>query len=139
MNKRDIEEEAKLSFYMRDNSSRFNEEGKKAIYAIIAVAWAISFTNGKFSPTPYVLWSLGLALLYVFVELVYRLLSACFYKYLLMKYYVQSDTPRDAQKIKTRTTFWNHVGQVKAIVLACLLLASFVLMLLAVLSFREFV
>ena len=56
----------KIASYMKDAASTFRSEGRKAVYVIIATAWTISFTNGKFTPTDDTLWSLGLALFYLF-------------------------------------------------------------------------
>lgn len=49
----------KIASYMKDAASTFRSEGRKAVYVIIATAWTISFTNGKFTPTDDTLWSLG--------------------------------------------------------------------------------
>ena len=131
----------KIASYMRETSSKFKLEGIKAVYAIIGTSWAISFIGGKFTPTCYVRWSLGLAITYVFLNLLYYLLSASYYKFLLFKYfspvedgdfdYRQNINKDDVTKMTTR---WNHLGQIWSFVLALLLLTSFIFMLFEISS-----
>lgn len=134
-----ISDGGKIAAYMKEASSNLRNEGRKAIYAIIASAWAISFSEGKFTPTCDVLWSLGLAISYVFLELLYYLISSSFYKYLLTKNFVTTKDGdykyKETSKGITKTTkFWMHVGQIWVFVLSLILLASFICMLIAIFS-----
>ena len=124
---------------MRDASSNFRNEGRKAIYAIIAIAWTISFSEGKFTPTCYVLWSLGLAILYVFLDLLHFLISSSFYKYLLTKNFVSTKDgdykyKETSKGITKKTKIWMQAGQVWMFFLSLILLASFICMLIAIFS-----
>lgn len=58
----------KIASYMKDAATNLRSEGRKAVYAIIATTWTISFTNGKFTPTNAILLSLGLAIAYLFLD-----------------------------------------------------------------------
>lgn len=132
----------KIASYMKDASSNLRSEGRKAVYAIIATAWTISFTDGKFSPTCYIQLALGLALSYLFLDLLFFLISSSLYKYLLTKYFNSSKDGdfqyKDESKRITKTTkYWMHVGHIWMIIMSLILLASFIFMLLAVFSLRE--
>ena len=133
----------KIASYMKDAASTFRREGRKAVYAIIATAWTISFTNGKFTPTDDTLWSLGLALFYLFLDLLYSLFSSSLYKILLFKYFTprkngefQYKNEDEGKKVTKVTKIWNHIGQVWLLIMSLLLLISFVFMVYVVISLR---
>jgi len=131
----------KIASYMKDASSNLRSEGRKAVYAIIATAWTISFTDGKFSPTCNVQWALGLALFYLFIDLLYFLITSSLYKYLLTKYFNSTKDGdfqyKDESKRITKTTkCWMHIGQVWLIIMSLILLVSFVFMFLAILALK---
>lgn len=129
----------KIVSYMNDASSNLRNAGRKAVYAIIAVAWTISFTGGKFTPTENILWSLGLALSYLFLDLLYFLISSSLYRCLLVKYFIpmlNGDFQyKDEGKRPTKITkCWNLIGQIWIIIMSLLLLASFIFMILVIFS-----
>lgn len=134
----------KISSYMREFSSKFKSEGRKAIYVIIATAWSISYADGKFIPSNYVISALVLAVLFIFFDLLYYLISSSLYKYLLNKYFITTkdgdflykDTVKDETQITKTTKLWMHVGQIWTFVLSCLLLTSFIFIILAILSLK---
>lgn len=127
----------KIASYMKEAATNFRSEGRKAVYAIIATAWTISFTNGRFTPTKAILLSLGLAIAYLFLDLLYFLLSSSLYKFLLFKYFkpikngefqYKDEDEDGGKKVSKKTKCWNHVGQVWLFIMSILLLASFVIM-----------
>lgn len=133
----------KIASYMKDAASNLRSEGRKAVYAIIATAWTISFTDGKFTPTNNILWSLGLALTYLLLDLLYFLISSSLYKYLLFKYFkpkkdgefqYTNKTEREGEKVANITKSWNHIGQLWILIMSLLLLTSFLFMLLVIFS-----
>lgn len=133
----------KIASYMKDAATNLRSEGRKAVYAIIATTWTISFTNGKFTPTNAILLSLGLAIAYLFLDLLYSLFSSSLYKFLLFKYFkpikdgeFQYKDKVEEEKITKITKFWNHVGQVWLLIMSILLLVSFIFMTYVIFSLK---
>lgn len=56
-------------------SARLSEVGRQVVLAIIAGAWAVSYSNSVFSPSRLIVWSLALAFLYLFMDLLYYLIT----------------------------------------------------------------
>lgn len=133
----------KIASYMMDAASKFRSEGRKAVYAIIATAWAISFTDGKFTPINNTIWSLVFALFYLFLDLLYLFISSSLYKWLLSKFFepvkdgdFQYNDENKEESVEKITRIWNHIGYACALVMSISLLVSFIFMLLVVLSLR---
>ena len=131
----------KIASYMKDASSNLRSEGRKAVYAIIATAWTISFTDGMFPPTCNVQWALGLTLSYLFLDLLYFLITSSLYKYLLTIYFnsvkdADFQYKDESKRITETTKCWMHIGQVWLIIMSLILLVSFVFMFLAILALK---
>lgn len=133
----------KISSYVTDATSKLRSGGRKAVYAIIVTAWTISFTNGMFTPTNAILWSLGLAIAYLFLDLLYYLILSSRYELLLFKYFkpindgdFQYKDANDGERIAKITKFWTRVGMVWLFFMSILLLVSFAFMVYVVISLK---
>lgn len=129
----------KIFSYMTTASSNLRSVGRTVVYAIIATSWAISYTQEGFHPIGYIRDVLILSIIYVFLDLLYYLISAILYKYYLTKYFIP-DKDGDFQykdpqtEITKGTKIWMEIGQVWVIILSLILLAAAVLMILTILS-----
>lgn len=122
--------------YLADMSSKARNVGRSVVFAIIATSWTLAYSNNIFHPIPVVLWSLALAIIYVFLDLLYYVIITAVYKYILINYFDPVEggfvykQGKDASSI---TRVWMNVGFWWIIVMSLILLLSSLLMILYVL------
>lgn len=123
--------------YLADNSSKARSLGRSTVFAIIATSWTLAYSNNIFHPIPVVLWSLALAIIYVFLDLLHYVIITTVYKYILINYFDPVEggfvykQGKDASSI---TRVWMNVGFWWIIVMSLILLLSSLLIILYVLS-----
>lgn len=128
---------ADVAKYLADNSSKARSLGRSTVFAIIATSWTLAYSNNVFHPIPVVLWSLALAIIYVFLDLLHYVIITTVYKYILINYFDPVEggfvykQGKDASSI---TRVWMNVGFWWIIVMSLILLLSSLLMILYVLS-----
>lgn len=122
---------------LAEKSSKARNVGRSVVFAIIATSWTLAYSNNVFHPIPVVLWSLALAIIYVFLDLLYYVIITAVYKYILINYFDPVEggfvykQGKDASSI---TRVWMNVGFWWIIVMSLILLLSSLLMILYVLS-----
>lgn len=131
----------RISQYMQNSTSNIRSVGRKAIYAFIATAWALSVDKGKV-PEPTILCSLFFAILYLTVDFWYFYHSAFKYKDLLKKYFRPStdgemeyiNKERDEKDVDKETEDLMSFGDYAVKTMAILLFLSFVSLLISLIS-----
>lgn len=123
--------------YLSEMSIKARSVGRNVVFAVIATSWALAYNNNVFSPIPLVVWALTLAIIYVFFDLLYYVLTTAIYKYILINFLeptkrgFQYKKGKDASQI---TRKWMNVGFVWIVVMSLLLFASSILLILHILS-----
>ena len=57
--------------HVNELSDKISKIGRQIVFAIIAGVWTLSYSNNVFSPSDLIIWSIALAFLYLFLDLVY--------------------------------------------------------------------
>lgn len=60
-----------IASWITDMSTKAKTIGRQVVFAVIATSWTLAYTKGKFMPQPLIKWALLLALVYVFLDLLY--------------------------------------------------------------------
>lgn len=128
--------------YLADMSSKARNVGRNIVFAIIATSWTLAYSNNVFHPIPVVLWSLALAIIYVFLDLLHYVIITAVFKYILINYFDSGEggfvykQGKDASSI---TRAWMNVGFWWIIAMSLILLLSSLLMILYVLSLASLI
>lgn len=88
---------------MQDNARKGKKIERYCVYTIIATAWAMSYKTGTLTYNLQIKVSLILGILWVFLDILYYLGNAIFYKYLLVKYFKPTED--------SNFTYKNHVAE----------------------------
>lgn len=127
--------------YLRDSSSKVSTVGRSVFFAIIATVWTLSFSNNSFNPSCLNKWSLVLAIIYVFLDLLNYLLTTAVFKYILNNFFELTEEgfryregKEDCATICSH--IWMEICYWWMIVMSLLLLASSVLLILHVISIK---
>lgn len=81
INQLEKDQEKALSIF-KSVDSLFDKQskiGRQIVLAIIAGAWTLSYSNNLFCPSKLVIWSLALAFVYLFCDLLYYLVTMWVY------------------------------------------------------------
>lgn len=116
-----------VASWITDMSTKAKTIGRQVVFAVIATSWTLAYTKGKFTPHPLIKWALLLALVYVFLDLLYYVASTAFYKYILLKYFEPIDGGFKHKKGKnsdTITRFWLRFGFWWLVVMSLVMLFS---------------
>lgn len=117
-------------------AKRLSELGRQIVFAIIAGAWTLSYSHSEFCPSKFLIWSIALAFLYLFFDLLYYLFSYLIYH----GYYVFNkddvtfdlvDTKKDTIRSQAK---WDKVGGYWIFGKTLILLASAALIIIHVFS-----
>lgn len=129
-----------ISNYLIDMSTKARALGRSIVFSIIAASWTLSYINNAFVPTFYIKWSLALALIYLFLDLLFYVLMTAVYKYMLVNYFDPIPTEgyknkkgKDAIKCSKK---WMDFGFVWLILLSLLLLVSSAFIILHVVQLQ---
>lgn len=129
-----------ISNYLVDMSTKARALGRSIVFSIIAASWTLSYINNAFVPTFYIKWSLALALIYLFLDLLYYVLMTAVYKYILVNYFepisnegYNNKENKDAIKCSKK---WMNFGFVWLILLSLLLLVSSAFIILHVVQLQ---
>lgn len=129
-----------ISNYLVDMSTKARALGRSIVFSIIAASWTLSYINNAFVPTFYIKWSLALALIYLFLDLLFYVLMTAVYKYMLVKYFdpipdegYKNKVGKDAIKCSKK---WMNFGFVWLILLSLLLLVSSAFIILHVVQLQ---
>lgn len=127
-----------VSGYLYEMSSKAKTVGRSVVFSIIATTWTLSYSYGMFIPTLYIKWSLGLALIYLFLDLLYYFLMTTVYKYILLNYFEPNDEEgfvnKEGKNATRCTKWWMKFGFVWLIFMLLLLLVSSIFLILEVLQ-----
>lgn len=129
-----------ISQYLVDMSTKARSLGRNIVFSIIAASWTLSYTNNAFVPTFYIKWSLALALIYLFLDLLFYFIMTTVYKYILVNYFepipdegYKNKEGKDAIKCSKK---WMNFGFVWLILLSLLLLVSSAFIILHVVQLQ---
>lgn len=132
----------KVAKYMTEAASQANKIGRTIVYGIIAVGWSFSLKDGSFLPSILIQWSLVLSLIYIVLDLFYRVFSALFYRVVLKKFFYsiknqgfeyKVDKNDGCTQVNKLTRKWNAVGVYFLLSITGLLIVSGVLLILSLL------
>lgn len=140
--KKPSQDGANVVNYLVDMSSKARNVGRGVVFAIIATSWTLAYSNNVFYPIPAILWSLALAIIYVFLDLLYYVLLTAVYKYILLHYFDSAEggfVYKKGMDASSITRIWMNVGFWWMIVISIILLASSLLMILYVLSLANII
>ena len=135
----------KIAGYMSDSANKANDLSRKIVFAIIAVAWSISIKDGSFIPSVHVLWSLICSIIFILLDILYRLLSSIYYRCIIRKYFVAKegegyvykdiageDNINLRNEVNAKTARWQKIGMWWLIIMELFLIASSVLLILEI-------
>lgn len=135
----------KLAEYMTNSANLANDLSRKIVFAIIAVAWSISIKDGSFVPSLYVLWSLIFSLIFIILDIMYRILSSIYYRRIIKKYFVAKegegyvykdvagmDNINLLREVNCKTAMWQRIGMWWLIVMELFLIVSGVLLIIEI-------
>lgn len=132
--------------YMTDASSNANTMGRRVIYTLIAVLWAIAYSeeNGRINTSIWLIISFIGGILYVYLDFLYFFLSAWFYKNILKKHFIPEENggmayknKRSSQIVDCKTKCWLEVGLYWSIILMLLMFITAVSLIVHVVSLFE--
>lgn len=63
-------------------ADKVSKIGRQVVFAIIAGAWTLSYSNNVFCPSRFIVFALAFAFLYLFFDLLYYLVTIWLYNYL---------------------------------------------------------
>ncbi len=131
----------KIAQYMREASNKANSISRTVVFAIIATAWSISINDGTFVPNNLVKWALILSIVFVVLDILYKVISSLFYRYILNKYfksckdngheYKTNDNTYNI-RVNTLTSLWQALGVWCFLVLQLLLITAGVLLIISI-------
>lgn len=129
-----------ISNYLVDMSTKARSLGRNIVFSIIATSWTLSYINNTFVPTFYIKWSLALALIYLFLDLLFYFIMTTVYKYILVNYFdpvpnkgYENKEDKDAIKC---SKIWMNFGFVWLIIMLLLLLVSAAFIILHVVQLQ---
>ena len=129
--------------YMTDASSKADTMGRHVMYTLIAVLWAITYSekNGTVNASIWLLISFICGILYVCLDFFYYFLSAWIYKDILKKHFKPEENggmvyrDRISSKIvECKTKCWLDVGCYWSFALMLLLLLTAISLIIHVAS-----
>lgn len=136
-------ERNEISGYLIDMSTKARSVGRSVVFSVIAASWTLSYFDDAFKPSILIKWSLGLALSYLFFDLLFYIIMTTVYKYILVRNF-ETDEDGDYNyaegvDVDSRTKWWMNFGFVWLIGMSLLLLASSALLIIHVLKLQPIV
>lgn len=116
-----------IASWITDMSTKAKAIGRQVVFAVIATSWTLAYTKGKFMPQPLIKWALLLALVYVFLDLLYYIASTAFYKYILLKYFEPIDggfKHKVGKSSDSITRIWLKIGFLWLVIMSLVMLVS---------------
>ena len=116
--------------FMKEASSKRDTMGRQVIYTLIAVLWALTYSeeNGKITASIWLVISFICGILYVCLDYLYHFVSNYFYKSILKNHFIPEENggmvykDRISSKIvEYRTKCWMDVGCCWSFILMLLL------------------
>lgn len=120
---------------LKENASTARTVGRSVVFTIIATSWALTYSRGELHASSMIKWSLFLALVYVFLDILHYVVVTAVYKYILVQYFDSVEggyiykKGKDASACSRR---WMNVGFVWLIIMSAILLVSSVLLMIYV-------
>ena len=125
-----------IKVYLVDMSTKARSVGRNVVFSVIAASWTICYTNNVFKPSLEIKLSLGLALVYLFLDLLYYIIMTTVYKYMLVRYFKSEDDGGYGYAgnidIEGRTKWWMKFGFIWLLVMSAILLTSSILLIIHV-------
>lgn len=114
--------------YMQKSSKNAIEIGRRVMYALLAILWALSYSKGTLTNSWWLKSSLICGIAYVCLDHLYYVLSAWVYKRILKKYFQPQENGGMAYKedvcrddVDKKTKKWMDTGSYWIIVLMALI------------------
>lgn len=132
--------------YMTDASSKTQTIGRKVIYTLIAVLWAITYSeeNGKINASIWLTMSFISGILYVCFDFLYYFISGLYYKCILTDYFIPEENggmrykdDKSSEIVDRKTRRWMDMGSYWSILLMLLLFLTAVPLIIHVVSLYE--
>lgn len=120
----------------RKLSNELSKLGRQIVFAIIAGAWTLSYTQNEFMPSNFLLWSIALAFIYLFLDLLYYLVTYLIYHgyFVFNKKDIKFDLVDTEENTIISQAKWDKVGGYWIFGKALVLLASAALIIIHVFS-----
>ena len=115
-------------------TSKSRKLGRNVVYTLLAAAWALSFSKDGFQRIPLILWSLGLAILYVFLDLLYYFIAAIYFKILQ---YLNNNKSFPAATLVKIERGWSIYFVIWNFILVLLLMTSALLIVVYIFTFKN--
>ena len=82
-----------IKSFMKDASSKKDTMGRQVIYTLIAVLWALTYSeeNGKINASIWLVISFTCGILYVCLDYLYHFASNYFYKSILKNHFIPEE------------------------------------------------
>lgn len=130
----------KISDYLRDMSTKARKLGRSIVFSIIAASWTISYEYQTFAPSSLIKWSLALALIYLFLDLLFYVIMTSCYKYIIVSFFnhkngrVSFANTKDPDKCDDISRLLSNIGLYWLIGMSLLLLTASLLMIIHVVN-----
>lgn len=142
MNSKENKEELKIREERRSRiierkayiTSKSRKLGRNVVYTLLAASWALSFSKDGFQRIPLIQWSLGLAILYVFLDLLYYFIAAIYFK--ILQYLNNKESFPAARLVKIERS-WSIYFVLWNFILVLLLMTSALLIVVYIFSFKN--
>ena len=115
-------------------TSKSRKLGRNVVYTLLAASWALSFSKDGFQRIPLILWSLGLAILYVFLDLLYYFIAAIYFKILQ---YLNNNKSFPAATLVKIERGWSIYFVIWNFILVLLLMTSALLIVVYIFTFKN--
>lgn len=117
-------------------SGKLSDMGRQVVIAIIAGAWTLSYSEGKFTPSIYIVWSIALAFSYLIIDLLYYFVSRVVYMGFIK---FENDSAiwqlrSDIKTISRRAKVWKTISSIWIIIKIPILIISSALIIVHVFS-----
>ena len=135
-----------IKSFMKDASSKKDTMGRQVIYTLIAVLWALTYSeeNGKINASIWLVISFTCGILYVCLDYLYHFASNYFYKSILKNHFIPEEKggmvykDRISSKIvECKTKCWMDVGCCWSFILMLLLFFTAIPLIIHVVSLSE--
>lgn len=132
--------------FMKEASSKRDTMGRQVIYTLIAVLWALTYSeeNGKITASIWLVISFICGILYVCLDYLYHFVSNYFYKSILKNHFIPEENggmvykDRISSKIvDCRTRCWMDVGCCWSFILMLLLFFTAIPLIIHVASLSD--
>ena len=135
-----------IKSYLKNASSKAETMGRQVIYTLIAVLWAITYSeeNGKINASIWLVISFVCGIIYVCLDFLYYFLSNYFYKSILKNHFKPEENGGmvykdniSSQIVECKTRCWMDVGCCWNFILMLLLFFTAIPLIIHVWSLSE--